>query len=189
VEILEELLAGFKSWWQAYTGEEETPLDGDTPAWFVSLFIHVVVLLSLALVALREPSRSAPAITITQPQEAVEEVLDVPREMAVADEEDSRPGAVSDESSLEVAQALAPTLSEQSVVPIEDELDLASDVSLEPIDVIPAAATLDETFVVKGGVGAGTPPVSTGCSMNLASTGCLPTGPTSRTWWSPTART
>jgi hypothetical protein len=156
VELLEELLAGFKSWWQARTGEEETPLDGDTPAWFVSLFIHVAVLLSLALVALREPARSAPAITIIQPQEAVEEVLDVPREMAVADEEETHEGAVSDESSTEVAQALAPTLSEQSVVPIEEELDLASDISLEPIDVLPSAATLDDTFVVKGGVGAGT---------------------------------
>jgi hypothetical protein len=156
VELLEELLAGFKSWWQARTGEEETPLDGDTPAWFVSLFIHVAVLLSLALVALREPARSAPAITIIQPQEAVEEVLDVPREMAVADEEETHEGAVSDESSTEVAQALAPTLSEQSVIPIEEELDLASDISLEPIDVLPSAATLDDTFVVKGGVGAGT---------------------------------
>lgn len=156
MELLEELLAGFKSWWQAHTGEEETPLDGDTPAWFVSLFIHVAVLLSLALVALREPARSAPAITIIQPQEAVEEVLEVPREMAVADEEETHEGAVSDESSTEVAQALAPTLSEQSVVPIEEELDLASDISLEPIDVLPSAATLDDTFVVKGGVGAGT---------------------------------
>ncbi len=156
MELLEELLAGFKSWWQARTGEEETPLDGDTPAWFVSLFIHVAVLLSLALVALREPARSAPAITIIQPQEAVEEVLDVPREMAVADEEETHEGAVSDESSTEVAQALAPTLSEQSVIPIEEELDLASDISLEPIDVLPSAATLDDTFVVKGGVGAGT---------------------------------
>ncbi|MFM8702429.1 MAG: vWA domain-containing protein [Planctomycetia bacterium] len=155
MEFLEELLAGCRRWWQSYTGEEETPLDGDTPAWFVSLFIHVAVLLSLALVALRESPRSAPAITIIQPQEAVEDVLEVPREIAVADEEESHQGAVSDESSMEVAQALAPTLSEQSVVPIEEEIDLASDVTLEPIDVIPAAATLDATVVVKGAVGAG----------------------------------
>ena len=41
-----------KRWWQEYTGEEDTPFDGDTPAWLVSLLIHVIVLLSLALVAL-----------------------------------------------------------------------------------------------------------------------------------------
>ena len=106
------VLAQTKRWWQEYTGEEETPFDGDSPAWLISLLIHVVVLLSLALVALREPSRSAPAITIIQPQEAVEEVLETPREMTVADEQESEAGAVSEESQMEVAQALAPTLAE-----------------------------------------------------------------------------
>ena len=149
------LLAQIKRWWQEYTGEEDTPFDGDTPAWFVSLLIHVVVLLSLALVALREPSKSAPAITIIQSPEAVEEVLDAPKEMAVADEQETETGAVSEESQMEVAQALAPTLSEQSVVPVEAELDVASDITLEPLDVIPTADTIDETFVVKGAVGAG----------------------------------
>jgi hypothetical protein len=149
------VLAQTKRWWQEYTGEEETPFDGDSPAWLISLLIHVVVLLSLALVALREPSKSAPAITIIQPQEAVEEVLETPREMAVADEQESEAGAVSEESQMEVAQALAPTLAEQSVVPVEDALDVPSDITLEPLDVIPTADTIDETFVVKGAVGAG----------------------------------
>ena len=149
------ILSQTKRWWQEYTGEEETPFDGDSPAWLISLLIHVVVLLSLALVALREPSRSAPAITIIQPQEAVEEVLDVPREMAVADEQESESGAVSEESTMEVAQALAPTLSEQSVVAVEEELDVPSDITLEPLDVIPTADTIDETFIVKGAVGVG----------------------------------
>ena len=149
------MLAQTKRWWQEYTGEEETPFDGDSPAWVISLLIHVVVLLSLALVALREPSRSAPAITIIQSPEAVEEVLDAPKEMAVADEQETEAGAVSDESQMEVAQALAPTLSEQSVVPVEAELEVASDITLEPLDIIPTADTIDETFVVKGAVGAG----------------------------------
>ena len=56
---------------------------------------------------------------------------------------------------MEVAQALAPTLAEQSVVPVEDALDVPSDITLEPLDVIPTADTIDETFVVKGAVGAG----------------------------------
>ena len=150
-----DLLGPITRWWQEYTGEEETPFDGDSPAWLISLLIHVVVLLSLALVALREPTKSAPAITIIQPQEAVEDVLEAPREMAVADEQESESGAESDDSSTEVAQALAPTLSEQSVVPVEAELDVASDITVEPLDVIPTADTIDETFVVKGAVGAG----------------------------------
>lgn len=147
--------AGLVRWWQQFTGEEETPFDGDSPAWLISLLIHVVVLLSLALVALREPSRAAPAITIVQPQEAVEEVLEVPREMTVADEQESETGSSSEDDRTEVAQALAPTLSEQSVIPVESDLDVPSDVTIEPIDVIPTADTIDETFVVRGAVGAG----------------------------------
>ena len=154
MELLEHLLGRFKSWWQTYTGEEETPFDGDTPAWFVSLFIHVSVLLSLALVALREPPKPSPAITIIQSPESVEDVLDAPREMAVADEPESQTGAASEES-MEVAQALAPTLAEEPVVPVEAELNLADEVRLEPLDVLPTAATLDDTFVVKGAVSAG----------------------------------
>ena len=145
MELLEHLLGRFKSWWQTYTGEE---------AWFVSLFIHVSVLLSLALVALREPPKPSPAITIIQSPESVEDVLDAPREMAVADEPESQTGAASEES-MEVAQALAPTLAEEPVVPVEAELNLADEVRLEPLDVLPTAATLDDTFVVKGAVSAG----------------------------------
>jgi len=142
--------------WQEFTGEEETPLDGDTPAWLISLFLHVFVLLSLALVALREPSRSATPITIIQPQEAVEEVLEAPREMTVSDETESIAGAANEASSLEMAQALAPTLADESVVPVEPALEIGNEISPEPLDVIAAAATLDANFVVKGAVGAGT---------------------------------
>ena len=143
-------------WWQSYTGEDDSPFDGDTPAWLISLLIHVVVLLSLALVALREPTRSAPAITIVQPQEAVEEVLETPRDMTVADEEESMAGTPGDETGRDVAEALAPALAEQSVVPVEATPDMGTEITLEPLDAIPTAATLDESFVVRGAVGAGT---------------------------------
>jgi len=142
--------------WQEFTGEDDAPFDGDTPAWFISLLIHVVVLLSLALVALREPTRSAPAITIIQPPEAVEEVLEVPRDMTVADDEESVVGTTGEQSSMDVAAALAPALAEESVVPVVNELDAGEEISIEPLDALPTAATLDETFVVRGAVGAGT---------------------------------
>lgn len=154
MELLERLSARLKRGWQEYTGEEDTPLDGDTSAWFLSLLIHVVVLLSLALVALKEPTKSPSAITIVQPQEAVEEVLDLPQEMVVADESEETSGAASEEG-MEVAQALAPTLAEQSVIPVEAELDLSSDITVDPLDVVPVAATIDDTLVVKGAASAG----------------------------------
>ena len=56
-------------WWQEFTGEEETPLDGDTPAWLLSLVGHVAVLLSMALIGLPDPyARPKPiAIVSTEP--------------------------------------------------------------------------------------------------------------------------
>ena len=147
-------LGHVKSWWQEYTGEDDTPFDGDTPAWAISLLIHVVVLVSLALVALREPARSAPAVTIVQSQQAVDEVLLTPQEMAVSDEPEAVVGAASDASD-EMAASLAPTLSEEPIVPVEVDTDLATDISVEPLDAIPLASTIDETLVVKGKSGAG----------------------------------
>lgn len=148
-------IARARRWWQEYTGEEETPLDGDTPAWFVSLLIHVVVLLALALVALREPTRSAPSVTIIQPRQVEEqEVLVAPEEMAVADEAAETPGADSSDA-VQVAQALAPTLSEQSVVPVEVDTDVPTDIKVELLDAVPTAQALDEAVIVKGSVGAG----------------------------------
>ncbi len=146
---------GLTQWWRQYTGEDDTPFDGDTPAWLVSLLLHVVVLLGLAMVALQEPSRTAPAITIVQPQEAVEDILELPREMVVSDDPEASAGAASDQS-LDVAQALAPTLSEEPQVVLEVQPDLAATVAFEPIDALPSAASLDESLVVRGAVSAGT---------------------------------
>ena len=36
--------------WQEWTGEEETPLDGDTPAWIISVAVHLAVLVTLAVI-------------------------------------------------------------------------------------------------------------------------------------------
>ena len=51
---------------QEYTGEDETPLDGDTPAWAVSLVIHVVVLLTLAVAGLGTVSSTPQKITVIE---------------------------------------------------------------------------------------------------------------------------
>jgi len=146
---------GLANWWRRYTGEDDAPFDGDTPAWVVSLLLHVVVLLGLAMVALREPGRTSPAITIVQPQEAVEDILELPREMVVADDPEASAGAESDQS-LDVAQALAPTLSEEPKVVLEVQPDLVATVAVEPLDELPTAAVLDESLVVRRAVSAGT---------------------------------
>ena len=144
-----------KRWWQEYTGEEETPLDGDTPAWAVSLLIHMAVLVSLAVAGLAVPRRPAPSITIIQPSEAVDDVLLQPQEIAFSAEVPAAVGAES-EQSMEVAEALAPTLSEQSVVPVVADESLVNDIQIEPLDAVPTGLQFNADIVVKGAVGVGT---------------------------------
>ena len=48
------VLESVKRRWQEQTGEEKTPLAGDTTAWAVSLLIHVVALLGLALIGIQK---------------------------------------------------------------------------------------------------------------------------------------
>lgn len=146
----------FRLWWQEYTGEEETPFDGDAPAWAVSLVLHVTVLLSMALIGLPgTPAKPRPiAIVATEPVET-EVLLDPPQELTVSAEPQEEAGAQS-EDALEMAQSLAPTIAEESIVPVAVEDNPAAEINLEAGDVLPTGLELDSDIVVKGDVGVGT---------------------------------
>ena len=146
----------FRLWWQEYTGEEETPFDGDTPAWAVSLALHVAVLLSMALIGLpRAPAKPQPiAIVATEPVEP-EVLLDLPEELAVSVEPQQEAGAQSKDA-LEMAQSLAPTIAEESIVPVVLEDNSAVETDLEPVDIDPTGLALTADIAVKGDIGVGT---------------------------------
>jgi hypothetical protein len=145
-----------RGWWRDFFGDEEGPLDGDTPAWAVSLAIHIVVLLGLALASLGEPPRSARNVTVIEvPLAAEEEVELVPQEMAVSEDREDTQGAESEQSDA-VAQSLAPTLAEISIVPVESEPDAIVDVQLDLVHELPTAQEIDAAVIVKGSVGVGT---------------------------------
>jgi len=151
-------LQKLQQWWHDSLGDEEGPFDGDTPAWAVSLVIHVVVLLGLALAGLGEPPRTARSVTVIEAPLAADEEpeLDLePQEIAVSEEPQDASGAESEQSDA-VAMSLAPTLSEVSVVPVEPAPDLVGDISLEPVDLQPTAQAIDAAVMVKGAVGVGT---------------------------------
>jgi hypothetical protein len=142
--------------WQARMGEEETPFDGDTPAWLISLLIHVAVLLSLALVVLVEPPKPVRNVTVIEAPMAVEEDVPLePQEIAVSEEPREQVGAESEQGA-EAAQAIAPTFAAVSVVSVEAQDDFVSDVELPPVDDLPKAALSDAAVVVKGSSGVGT---------------------------------
>lgn len=151
-----KLLETARRRWQAYTGEEETPFDGDTPAWAVSLVLHVAVLLSLALVGLAEPPKAVRNFTVIEAPLAVEEEVALePQEIAVSEEQREQVGAESEQGD-EAAQAIAPTFAAVSVVSVEVQDDLVSDVELPPVDDLPKAAMSEAAVVVKGSSGIGT---------------------------------
>jgi hypothetical protein len=148
-------LARAKAWWQQYTGEEETPLDGDTPAWAVSLVVHVAVLVGMALVMIPVPPKPTPAISIVQT--AVEDVLLVdPPELTVSLDQQPAVGAESVDS-LAAAESLAPVVAEESVVPVEIPDVAASDTHIEPVlDALATGLRVSDSFVVKGVAAVGT---------------------------------
>jgi hypothetical protein len=145
-----------KRWWQQSTGEEETPLDGDTPAWILSLLINLAVLLVMAFLVVPAPPRPAASIVIQQP--AVEDdVFLEPQELAVSIEPEANIGAASD-NSLDVAQSLAAVVAEEQVIPLDmQDLFADSDVRVsETPDVIPVGLNLSESLVVRGDTAVGT---------------------------------
>jgi len=143
-----------RRWWQEYTGEDETPLDGDTPAWVVSLGLHVAVLLVLAVAGLGVMPRSVTQVTVIEtPVDEPDVLLDAPVEVLVVDQEPDA-GAMSDQS-LDVAQSLAPVLALESIVPILTDEVMDSEIQVEVVDVLPTGKQLNDSLVVKGDVGVG----------------------------------
>jgi hypothetical protein len=143
--------------WQAFTGEDDTPFDGDTPAWVVSLGLHVVGLLAMAAVILPAAAPQPEPITIlTAPPVVEEEVrFEPPPELSVSDDPATRAGAASADG-LAMAEALAPTIADESIVPVVVEEDPAADYTVEPVEFDATGSTLSDTIAVKGDVGVGT---------------------------------
>lgn len=148
-------------WWQRTTGEEETPLDGDTPAWAVSMLLHVVVLVALASLMVPHERPPAAPITILQtpadPVEPDEEPFTPPEEVVVAAPEDEAGAqAAAGEA---VAVSMAPLVADVPQVPVEPvEVFDADDIRVDPFDVaiLPQGLELTDTVAIRGDVAVGT---------------------------------
>ncbi|MCE9545979.1 MAG: VWA domain-containing protein [Planctomycetia bacterium] len=72
-----------RKWWQARTGQEETPFDGDAPAWLISLTVHLglLILLTATLAsAVRETSSGVEFSTVP-----VHEDFEAPQEFSYSE--------------------------------------------------------------------------------------------------------
>jgi hypothetical protein len=147
-----------KRWWQEQTGGEETLLDGDTPAWAVSLVIHVVVLTAMALIGVQKIDPRSKAIAILASVAPIEEDFLIPPEMVVAPEESS--AAASDAENLEIATAVAPEISDDPLVTVDVVEGLAGEIAVAPLDLPPTGAELG-AFLQTGRIGEGDTGVGT----------------------------
>ncbi len=152
------MLKRLRFWWQVRTGEEETPFDGDVPAWVTSIFVHVLILVVIAVYTLA-PGRKADTLVITSVPVAEEidsEELD-PDRFEFSDVPVDEAGSDSLEST-EVALSVAPAIADISQVvstqiPTTSAMGPVVDFS-ETFDMATGLAVSD-SLIVKGRDGVG----------------------------------
>ncbi|MFM8951801.1 MAG: vWA domain-containing protein [Planctomycetaceae bacterium] len=150
------LMQVVRRWWQRRTGEEETPFDGDTPAWLVSLLMHVGVLLGLASAFTPAPEPVEPAVTILHPPSVEEPEIVEPETIAISEEATDAVGAEGDIGS-EAALAVAPLVADESVVMVDATEVVDSDIKVDQIeDVVPNGLEANADFQMQGDVAVGT---------------------------------
>ena len=117
------LIRGLRTWWQARTGEEDTPFDGDSPAFFFSFLVHLSIFLALAFVHNPRQKEAKPLLVASalQPEEEIKEI-ELPSSPVWSEMPAEKVGSNSVNGE-DVAQSLAPIVSElQSEVVSQNEL-------------------------------------------------------------------
>lgn len=152
------MIQGLKTWWQRQTGEDETPLDGDTPAFFVSLVVHLALVLTLGLIPLvMEDDQISLTVNSTPPEEEKVE-LTIPEEFYFSEQPSEEVGANSVQGEA-MALSEAPIISEVSAIPSHQELMPESEnAEIEINNTIEVATGLNfnANLSVKGAAGEGT---------------------------------
>ncbi|MCA9161369.1 MAG: VWA domain-containing protein [Planctomycetales bacterium] len=104
---------GLRTWWQAQTGEEDTPFDGDSTSFVASVVFHVFLLLALGLTPLVYHTNQV-VLTIETPLvEEEPEILELPEEFVYSELPAEEIGAHSVNGS-EAAMSQAPIVADIS---------------------------------------------------------------------------
>jgi hypothetical protein len=158
-EFAVKLINNLRTWWQERTGEEETPFDGDSPTFMVSLLVHLVLLVALALIRIPDEKTGIHLVISTPVIQEKEEELKLPEEFYFSELPADHVGANST-NGVEMAFSEAPVISEVSAVPTPQEVpEITSDIAqLEINNMITEATGLhfNQNRAVKGAAGQGT---------------------------------
>src|SRR4051812_3102392 len=155
-ELAVKIIQGLRTWWQKRTGEDETPFDGDSPAFMVSLLTHLVLVIALGLVPLVVKNEQV-NLTVTSVAEEDKVELRVPEEFYFSDQPSEEVGANSVQGEA-MALSEAPIISEVSVIP--SHADLMPEVEISKVEInnaIEVATGLhyNANLAVKGAAGEG----------------------------------
>ncbi len=150
-----KVIDGLRQWWQQKTGEEETPFDGDAPVFVISMLFHLVLMFVLAFITVHAPKNQIALVIRTPLLEEEEERL-VPEEFYFNDQQNEAIGANS-LSGTQMALALAPTVSDISVVPnpVEMEQSEVSQIRIDVMHDVPTGLQRNENITTVGAVGVG----------------------------------
>jgi len=142
-----KILDSLRLWWQKQTGEEETPFDGDAPAWAISLVIHLGIFFVLA--ALTFGLAENDSILVLAPNQIDEEELIEPEQFAFAELEQPEIGANSI-NGVDAALAEAPIEADFSEIPEPEPIAEVGNVVMESIAVTATAPTVNANAAVRG---------------------------------------
>jgi hypothetical protein len=149
-------MGSFRQWWLQQTGDEESPLDGDAPAFLVSFLVHLCAIVSLGLVPMAPHADQVTLVVSAAPAEEQVE-LALPDEFSFSDLPSAEIGANSVQGEA-AALSLAPTVSEVAAVPSHLLTMPVEMARIEINDVLETATGLHyaENLAVKGAAGEGT---------------------------------
>lgn len=156
-----KMLEGLKQYWRQHTGEDETPLDGDSPAFLGSFLVHLVLLIALGLWRLA-PLDGQVNLVITQVTEEEQEIkkeveIEVPEQFFFSEQKTEEVGANSFDG-VAVALSLAPVVTDVSEVPNHENLEQTEvgDVTVNEAIAVATGLNYSANQVVRGAAGEGT---------------------------------
>ncbi len=149
------ILESLKTRWQIYTGDEETPLDGDTPAWLVSMVVHLVLLVGVTLIPLNLPEDDR-SVVLTSTSLEEEEIPELPEDFHFSDAPAEELGANS-EMGTQMAASLAATVDVASEIPNPTDAEMfeVGEIHVNNMSSLATAMSLTKNMAVRGAAGVG----------------------------------
>ncbi len=128
-----KLFQNFKKWWMVKTGKDDTPFDGETPYWVISLLLHVGLLLVLASIFI-EQQRSQRVSVIVPP---LDDTAFVDAPMLDVEYKDESDIGSNDNDNFQAVLQMAPTVDELIDVDLDVDQEIRDLGDIQMSEFIP----------------------------------------------------